>query len=112
MRSSRTRSTALCAALLLTLPLAACSSGNAATDDSRAKNGPTHLYWANNGIHQKDPLRASAHTVGRANLDGSQADQAFIPNISYPTGLAVYGDYIYWTDIETNSIGRAAHRRI
>jgi Low-density lipoprotein receptor repeat class B len=38
-----------------------------------------HVYWANDGTN----------TIGRANLDGTGADQIFITGAATPTGVAV-----------------------
>lgn len=47
------------------------------------------LYWTDYG----------AHTIGRANLDGTGADPSFItlPPGTSPTGIAVAGDHIHWS---------------
>lgn len=58
-----------------------------------------HIYWAN----QLD------NSIGRSNLDGSGANQSFIPNATikgYPIDLAVQGNYLYWTNGDTE-VGRA-----
>jgi hypothetical protein len=53
------------------------------------------VYWSN----------LTAGTIGRAKLDGSSADQAFIAGAGSPGGLAVDGSYIYWAN--GGAIGRA-----
>lgn len=58
------------------------------------------IYWANGS------------TIGRANLDGSNADpnfisQPFLLNIGSACGLAVNDSHIYWADESHGSIGRA-----
>ncbi len=61
-----------------------------------------YIYWAD----------TQQHSIGRANLDGSDADTTFIPNATgagastFPNGVAVDGTYVYWTDGE-RYIGRA-----
>lgn len=55
------------------------------------------VYWANNTLG----------TIGRANLDGSDADPSFITGASQPSGVAVDSGHIYWTNEGTNKIGRA-----
>jgi hypothetical protein len=50
----------------------------------------THVYWANAG---------TTRSIGRANLDGSGVDQAFIPSADLPanpTGLAVNATHIHY----------------
>jgi virginiamycin B lyase len=55
-----------------------------------------YVYWAN----------AGSDSIGRANLDGSGADQSFITGATgNPVGVAVGGGHIYWTGNDT--IGRA-----
>lgn len=51
-----------------------------------------HIYWAN------------ARTIARADLDGSDVNQAFITAAA--RGVAVDGSYLYWTT--ANGIGRAS----
>jgi hypothetical protein len=60
-----------------------------------------HLYWTTYG-----------YSIGRANLDGSGTNQDFITGANFPEGLAVDGQYVYWSNPNTqnapsNSIGRA-----
>jgi hypothetical protein len=73
----------LVAALVLTLALSA-----------RAE---AFVYWANyNGT-----------TIGRANLDGSGANQSFVETGDFPCGVAVDATHIYWANFD-GTIGRAA----
>src|SRR5918911_416018 len=53
------------------------------------------VYWANSGTN----------SIGRANLDGTGADQSFITGANAPDGVAVDGAHIYWANRAT--IGRA-----
>ncbi len=46
-------------------------------------------------------------TIGRANLDGTGANQSFISGLSFVSGLAVDGSYIYFSLPGTDSIARA-----
>jgi hypothetical protein len=60
-----------------------------------------YIYWSNNG----------EHAIGRANLDGTAADQrCFVsgnaPLENVPEGLAVDGDHVYWTNYPANAIAR------
>jgi hypothetical protein len=53
-----------------------------------------YVYWANQGTG----------TIGRANLDGSRADQAFIAAGSSPCGVAVNATHVFWA--HAGGIGR------
>jgi uncharacterized protein YjbI with pentapeptide repeats len=54
-----------------------------------------YIYWSNFG----------ANTIGRANLDGTDADQSFVTGAdSYPTRVTVTSTHIYWTTWTTNSV--------
>lgn len=61
-----------------------------------AANG-SHIYWTDTRFNQ----------IGRANLDGSEPNWAFITGVNEACGLAVDDSYLYWADAGTNSIGRA-----
>src|SRR5262245_5390082 len=57
-----------------------------------------HVYWVN----------GHAGTIGRANVDGTGADESFITGAGYPVGVAVDSNYVYWAgDIPDGTIGRA-----
>ncbi len=72
-------------ALALVLPFACAAPASA------------YVYWG-------DP---SAGTIGRANLDGSAATDAFIAIGGRPTAVAVNGSHIYWANETAGTIGRA-----
>ena len=57
-----------------------------------------YVYWAN---------YTSGATIGRANLNGTGANQSFISGASEPEGVAVDATHIYWANAGTNTIGRA-----
>jgi len=63
----------------------------------------THIYWAN----------FSTNRIGRANLDGTGVNQDFITTSRPPLGVAVDGQYVYWSNYysvgsaNSGSIGRA-----
>ena len=65
------------------------------------------MYWANQGANQ------TGTTIGRANLDGTGANQSFIGGAHSPAGIAVNGPYIYWANfggthgVAGTTIGRA-----
>jgi len=59
-----------------------------------------HIYWPNTGLG----------TIGRANLDGSDANPAFIVAAHVPDAIAVAGGYVYWGNIPApgeDTVGRA-----
>jgi hypothetical protein len=59
-----------------------------------------YVYWAN-----YNPGHGTA--VGRANLDGTGANQSFIAAATDSVGLAVDGQHVYWTNAFAGTIGRA-----
>jgi virginiamycin B lyase len=57
-----------------------------------------HLYWSN----------YLAHTIGRANVDGTEVNQSLIStNSNPPEGVAVDSGHVYWSNIGADTIGRA-----
>ena len=56
-----------------------------------------HIYWAN----------VATNTIGRASLDGSDAQPGFISGASSPIGVAVDAGHVYWANATTDTIGRA-----
>jgi hypothetical protein len=55
------------------------------------------VYWTN----------LNTGTIGRANLDGSGANQRFITGATRPSGVALDDRYIYWANALAGTIGRA-----
>jgi hypothetical protein len=53
-----------------------------------------YIYWSN------------SNQIGRANLDGTAADQAFIVGVE-PVDVVVDAQHIYWTSNVSGTIGRA-----
>ena len=73
----------------------------------------SHIYWSNYVFRVEDVPRG---VVGRANLDGSARNPALValpgvppgyPSFAEPTDVAAGGGYVYWVDLNHNSIGRA-----
>jgi virginiamycin B lyase len=67
-----------------------------------AASASAHVYWAN----------SSGNTIGRANPDGSGANERFVAGANDPFGIAVDAQHLYWTNFGTGSghgstIGRA-----
>ena len=56
-----------------------------------------HIYWGS----------TLDGTVGRATIDGTAPNQAFITGLGAPCGVAATGTHVYWSDFHTNMIGRA-----
>ena len=56
-----------------------------------------YIFWTNK----------SPGTIGRANLDGSSANQSIISGLSNPYDVAADANYVYWVDTYNNQIGRA-----
>src|ERR687883_121650 len=55
------------------------------------------VYWANSGTN----------SIGRANVDGTGANQSFITGANAPDGVAVDAAHVYWANVNTGTIGRA-----
>jgi sugar lactone lactonase YvrE len=63
-----------------------------------ASPAEARIYWGNVGTG----------TIGRAELDGTGADQGFITGAGSPAGMAVNHTHIYWVSSHDNgTIGRA-----
>jgi hypothetical protein len=58
------------------------------------------VYWAND-----------FGTIASANLDGTTANPNLVSVGGQVHGLAVDSGHIYWTNFNTNTIGRAKPRR-
>lgn len=56
-----------------------------------------YLYWANYDVA----------AIGRAKLDGSEADANWFTSLSEPTGVAVTGTHIYWAEDGNGRVSRA-----
>jgi hypothetical protein len=61
-----------------------------------------HIYWTNFG----SPVGGGT-TIGRANLDGTSADQSFITGATSPGAVEVDDEHIYWTNFGATTISRA-----
>jgi hypothetical protein len=60
----------------------------------------SHIYWGNTNS------QTGTVEIGRANLDGSDADLSWIPNLDGSTSaITIDGGYLYW--IDGNNIARA-----
>jgi len=58
-----------------------------------------HVYWSNSEVNG---------SIGRADLNGQNVNQAFLTRLSNPRGLAVDSAHLFWAvgDL-TGAIGRA-----
>jgi hypothetical protein len=65
-----------------------------------------HVYWTNAGDGKK-----GSGTIGRAKLDGTEADQELIEGATDPQGIALDSEHVYWANAgeedATRTIGRA-----
>jgi hypothetical protein len=61
-----------------------------------------YVYWAN-----ATQPSGSGTTIGRARLDGSQPELAFIQGADAPCGVATDATYLYWANYSGDTIGRA-----
>jgi len=64
--------------------------------------GSRHVYWSDNGTND-----SHGTTIGRADVDGTGADQNFISDASSPTAVAVDAGHVYWANLWASTIGRA-----
>jgi virginiamycin B lyase len=64
-----------------------------------------HIYWANatGGCSESG---ACDGTIAVANLNGTDVNKDLVSAVT-PYGLAVQGNYIYWSNFGTGTIGRA-----
>jgi hypothetical protein len=60
------------------------------------------IYWGNTGSGAQ-----GSGAIGRANLDGTGANQSFITGATFPAGVAVDAQHVYWDNTFSHSIGRA-----
>lgn len=93
-----------------TIARAATATGLGATQFISGASSPCgvavsgdYIYWANVTRHG---------TIGRAKLDGSDANNSFITGADGPCGIAIAGGHIYWANngagTYATTIGRAA----
>lgn len=57
----------------------------------------SHIYWAD----------STQNVIGRSDLDGTDAELAFITGANEPCGVAVDGSHLYWANRADGTIGRA-----
>jgi virginiamycin B lyase len=63
-----------------------------------APSAEAFIYWANEG----------GDTIGRAELNGTGANESFVANVDGPCGgVAVDGSHVYWANLNSGTIGRA-----
>jgi streptogramin lyase len=61
-----------------------------------ASSAQAFIYWGNTGS-----------TIGRANPDGSGANQSFITGANQPCGVAVDASHLFWANDADGTFGRA-----
>jgi hypothetical protein len=64
----------------------------------------SHIYWANAEGCTEDG--SCPGTIGEADLNGTHVNESFVP-ADTPYGVTVDGQYIYWSNFGTNTLGRA-----
>ena len=79
----------------VTLTLTNGVTASATRQFTVAVPAPRHVYWTTSGA------------IGRANVDGTGANQSFITGLSGPFGVAVDTSHVYWADFSADTIGRA-----
>ncbi len=74
----------------------------AVIDEAAAK----HVYWTERGpLDANDKAQAGQGTIGRADLDGQNANPDCYTGLTNPRSIAVRPDFVYWTVPGFNSIG-------
>jgi hypothetical protein len=67
-----------------------------------AASAQAYVYWTVPNVGS-----STGTMIGRADLDGSSANDGFISSATGPFGIAVDSGHVYWANTTTNSIGRA-----
>ncbi|MHB8492317.1 MAG: NHL repeat-containing protein [Solirubrobacteraceae bacterium] len=67
-----------------------------------------HIYWANDTYNATMHTYGVNATIGRANLNGSHANESFIVGASEPFSVAVDSGHVYWGNYGSGTIGRAS----
>ena len=65
--------------------------------------GADHVYWSNWTAPWGIDMGT---TVGRAKLDGTEVNQAFVTGAQLPQGIAVDASHIYWANTQWPLVGR------
>jgi len=76
------------------------SIASVALSAAAAPAAHAYVYWTHRG-------GGTGTTLGRANLDGTGANESFIAGAKGPVGIAVDGSYVYWANTFSTTIGRA-----
>jgi virginiamycin B lyase len=84
----------------LQLGLGVAPCGVAVTD--------THVYWGIYETSQPGQFAEPGKTIGRANKDGSGAVNNFLGGGNRVTGLAIHGNFIYWSNYGNGAPGTAS----
>jgi hypothetical protein len=65
----------------------------------------THVFWGIHETSQPGQFAQAGKTIGRANKDGSGATNNFLGGGNRVTGLAVHGEFLYWSNYGTGAPG-------
>jgi hypothetical protein len=77
-------------------------AGSGAMTNAGVAVDADHIYWTNFAS-------GTGTSIGRANLDGTGVEPAWLTGLVAPCRIAVSGGYLYWSSWATlGSIGRAA----
>jgi virginiamycin B lyase len=84
--------------VLMVGPMSAASSSRPRT--------PGHLYWSE-PVSSRGPGGTGINKIWRANVNGTGVERNFVGRLQIPGAVATGASYVYWSDPEAGTIGRA-----
>jgi virginiamycin B lyase len=75
--------------------------------------GAEYIFWTDRGPLDEGSPQAGQGSIGRADLDGTDADPTCYPGLTNPRSIAARPDFIYWTTPDVSAtfgegnVGRA-----